>query len=347
MGGHRNWDYRYCWLRDSTFTVLALLHAGYPEEAEAWINWLIRAIAPKAHRTRTFYGVIPHTEINEFEASWLSGFNGSRPVRFGNSARDQIQLGIYGEVQDTLHQWRMSVEKPEESVWQDQCDMLHRLVSLVGKPDAGIWEQRGHLEMFTQSQALAWVGLDRAIKSADRFDFTMPGDWRLTRANLHNAICTKGFDSELGSFTRAYGSRSFDASCLLLAMTGFLPADDVRIKGTVHAIRRHLSAGPFVYRYDASLENDGVGGSEGAFLPCSFWLADNLILQRHEDAAAAIFEGVLGAANDLGLYSEEYNVSCKTLLGNFPQALTHLSHIHTALNLTGVGPAHNRSKAGY
>jgi GH15 family glucan-1,4-alpha-glucosidase len=347
MGGHRNWDYRYCWLRDSTFTVLALLHAGYPEEAEAWVKWLVRAISPNTHRTKTFYGVIPHTEIDELEASWLCGFNGSRPVRFGNGARDQVQLGIYGEVQDTLHQWRMSVQKPEKSAWQDQCDMLHRLISLVGKPDAGIWEQRGHLEMFTQSQALAWVGFDRAIKSAERFDFAIPGDWRPTRANLHDTICAKGFDRDLGSFTRAYGSRSFDASCLLLAMVGFLPANDVRIRGTVHAIRRHLSAGPFVYRYDASRENDGVGGAEGAFLPCSFWLADNLILQRHEDAGASIFEAMLGAGNDLGLYSEEYDVSGKTLLGNFPQALTHLSLVHTALNLTGSGPVHSRSKAAY
>lgn len=225
--------------------------------------------------------------------------------------------------------------------------MLERLGSLIAEPDAGIWEQRGHLERFTQSRALAWVAFDRAIRTADWLTLAGNADWRMHRDALHAEVCACGFDPKLRGFSRAYGSQSLDASCLLLAMVGFLPADDPRIVGTVRAIRAHLGAGPFVYRYDAGCERDGFGGPEGAFLPCSFWLADNLILQKREDEAAAIFEGVAAAANDVGLLSEEYYVSGKFLLGNFPQALTHLSLVHTALNLTGDGPTHRRSKAVY
>jgi GH15 family glucan-1,4-alpha-glucosidase len=347
LGGSRNWDYRYCWLRDSTFAMLALLHTGYLEEAGAWVNWLLRAADPRTAPIKVFYGVVPNTEIDEYEADWLAGFNGSRPVRFGNDARTQLQLGVYGEVQDTLYQWRLASGGAECRGWAQQCAMLRRLVPVVGELDSGIWEQRGHLERFTQSRALAWVAFDRALQTAKRFGFAKDPAWVSHRDAVRAEVCEKGFDAKLGAFSRAYGSQSLDASCLLLAMVGFLPADDPRIVGTVRAIRSRLSAGPFVYRYDARLEDDGVGGSEGAFLPCSFWLADNLILQRREDEAAAIFESVFASANDVGLLSEEYDVSEKLLLGNFPQALTHLSLVHTALNLTGRGPAHKRTKAAY
>ncbi len=347
MGGSRNWDYRYCWLRDSTFTVLALLHAGYLEEAGAWVNWLIGAIDPEKERTRIFYGVVPGEEIQEFEADWLGGFNGSRPVRLGNGARDQLQLGVYGEVQDTLHQWRVKSGKAENAGWMRQCAMLKRLATLVDEPDAGIWEQRGHLERFTHSRAMAWVAFDRALATAGQFGFAADPGWKPMLMDLHDQICANGYDSKLRSFTRAYGSESLDASCLMLAMVGFLPPDDPRIVGTVRAIGEHLKHGPFVYRYDTTRENDGVGGPEGAFLPCSFWFADNLILQKDYDAAASIFEGVLTAANDVGLLSEEYDVSGKILLGNFPQALTHLGLVNTALNLTGLGPAHSRSNVSH
>jgi GH15 family glucan-1,4-alpha-glucosidase len=347
VGGVRNWDYRYCWLRDSTFTVLALLHAGYLEEASAWVNWLIRAIDPEKERTKVFYGVVPNTEVDEYEAGWLKGFNASRPVRFGNGARTQLQLGVYGEVQDTLHQWRLASGKAERDGWAQQCATLTRLGSLASEPDAGIWEQRGHLERFTLSRALAWVAFDRALRTADRFAFAKDPAWARHCEALRAEICEQGYDPKLEAFTRAYGSRSLDASCLLLAMVGFLPAEDPRIVGTVRAIRSRLSVGPFVYRYDAQREHDGVGGSEGAFLACSFWLADNLVLQKREDDAAAIFESVVAAANDVGLLSEEYDVSGRLLLGNFPQVLTHLSLVHTALNLTGNGPVHSRSKAAY
>lgn len=347
VGGSRNWDYRYCWLRDSTFAVLAFLHTGYLEEADAWVNWSLRAADPRTARTHVFYGVVPNTEIDEYEAHWLAGFNGSRPVRFGNDARTQLQLGVYGEVQDTLYQWRLASGGAECRGWAQQCTMLSRLVPVMGEPDAGIWEQRGHLERFTQSRALAWVAFDRALETADRFGFAKDPAWVSHRDALRAEVCEKGFDATIGAFSRAYGSQSVDASCLLLPMVGFLPADDPRIVGTVRAIRSRLSAGPFVYRYDARLEDDGVGGSEGAFLPCSFWLADNLILQRREDEAAAIFESVVGSANDVGLLSEEYDVSGKLLLGNFPQALTYLSLVHTALNLAGAGPAHHRGRGAY
>ena len=347
IGGSRNWDYRYCWLRDSTFAMLALLHTGYLEEAGAWVNWLLRAADPGTAPTKVFYAVVPNTEIDEYEADWLPGLNGSRPVRFGNDARTQLQLGVYGEVQDTLYQWRLASGSTECESWAQQCAMLRRLVPVIGEPDAGIWEQRGHLERFTQSRALAWVAFDRALQTADRFGFEKDPVWASHRDALRAEVCEKGFDATMGAFTRAYGSQSLDASCLLLAMVGFLPADDPRIMGTVRAIRARLSAGPFVYRYDTRLENDGVGGLEGAFLPCSFWLADNLVLQRREDEAAAIFERVAGSANDLGLLSEEYDVSGNLLLGNFPQALTHLSLIHTALNLAGAGPAHRRGRGTY
>ena len=347
ISGSRNWDYRYCWLRNSTFVVLALLHTGYLEEAGAWVNWLLRAADPRTARTHVFYGVVPNTEIDEYEARWLAGFNGSRPVRFGNDARTQLQLGLYGEVQDTLYQWRLASGETERDSWAQQGAMLRELVPVMGEPDAGIWEQRGHLERFTQSRALAWVAFDRALQTADRFGFAKDPAWISHRDALRAEVCEKGFDATMGAFSRAYGSQTLDASCLLLPMVGFLPADDPRIVGTVHAIRSRLSEGPYVYRYDARLEDDGVGGAEGAFLPCSFWLADSLILQRREDEAAAIFESVVASANDVGLLSEEYDVSGKFLLGNFPQALTHLSLVHTALNLAGAGPAHHRSRGAY
>ena len=347
MGGARNWDYRYCWLRDATFTVLALMHAGYVDEAGAWVNWLIRALASEGGRTRVFYGVVPGAEIEEREADWLSGFNGSRPVRLGNRAKHQLQLDIFGEVQDTLHQWRTAIDRPEPVGWDQQRAMLAELESAIDQPDAGIWEQRGHREYFTQSRVLAWVAFDRALRSAKRFGFASDAGWKDRLQSLRAEICQRGFDPRIGGFTRSYGSASVDASCLLIAMVGFLPADDPRILGTVEAIRNRLSDGPFVYRYAAERENDGVGGPEGAFLPCSFWLADNLILQGRDDDAAALFERLAAVANDVGLLSEEYDVAGRQMLGNFPQALTHLSLVHTALNLTGAGPAHRRSEAAY
>lgn len=348
MGGSRNWDYRFCWLRDSTFTVLALLHAGYRDEARAWVKWLRGAVNPPAKNAKTLYGITRSEGREESEASWLPGFNGSAPVRFGNDARNQLQLDIYGEVQDTLHQWRALEDPKDHTGWSDQCAMLDKLASLWTRPDAGIWEQRGRPECFTQSRAFAWLAFDRAIKSVERFGLDGPVDrWRAQAERIHAEVCALGFDPELNAFTRAYGSRSMDASVLLLPMAGFLPPNDPRIQGTVEAVRRHLANGPFLYRYDQDREDDGVGGTEGVFIACSFWLADTLILQKREDEGADLFNRVLSAGNDLGLFSEEYDPSEKMLLGNFPQALSHLSLVHTAFNLTGAGPAHSRSETNY
>ncbi len=348
MGGARNWDYRFCWLRDSTFTVLALLHAGHREEARAWVKWLRSAVAPSVETTRTLYGITRNEGIAETEAPWLPGFNDSTPVRFGNDARNQLQLDIYGEVQDTMHQWRALADPKDRTGWSDQCAMLERLCGLWTRPDAGIWEQRGRPECFTQSRAFAWLAFDRAVKSVERFGLDGPVEkWRAQRERIHAEVCGLGFDPELNAFTRAYGSRSIDAASLLVPMVGFLPPNDPRVVGTVEAVRNNLGEGPFLYRYDQAREDDGVGGKEGVFLACSFWLADTLILQRREDEGAGLFEQILGAGNDLGLFAEEYDPSEKTLLGNFPQALSHLSLLHTAFNLTGAGPAHSRSETYY
>lgn len=347
MGGSRNWDYRFCWLRDSTFTVLALLHAGHGEEARAWVKWLRGAVAP-SREAKTLYCITQKEGAEESEAPWLSGFNGSKPVRFGNDARNQLQLDIYGEVQDTLHQWRALADPKDHTGWSDQCAMLDKLAGLWTRPDAGIWEQRGRPECFTQSRAFAWLAFDRAIKSAERFGLDGPvASWRAQCERIHAEVCALGFDPDLNAFTRAYGSRSVDASTLLLPMVGFLPPNDPRIQGTVEAVRSHLGNGPFLYRYDQVREDDGVGGTEGVFLPCSFWLADTLILQKREEEGADLFNRILNAGNDLGLFSEEYDPSEKTSLGNFPQALSHLSIVHTAFNLTGAGPAHSRSESYY
>jgi GH15 family glucan-1,4-alpha-glucosidase len=344
IGGRRNWDYRYCWLRDSTFTVLALLHAGYKDEAAAWVAWLQNAVAPDKLRTQPVYGVAGEKQLQETEADWLPGFCGSRPVRFGNDAYRQYQLDIYGEVQDTLHQWRRLGGTRVASAWPMQCEMLGRLEALWQQPDDGIWEQRGHPECFTQSRGMAWAAVDRMIKSAEQFGFDGPLDsWRELRSRIHSHVCENAFDENLNAFTRSYGSHSLDASTLLLPMVGFLPADDPRMRGTVDAVIRHLGHDGFIYRYDQSREDDGIRQDEGAFLPCSFWLADNLILQKRFDEAAVLFENVLGAENDVGLLSEEYDPSARMQLGNTPQALAHLSLVHTALNLRGHGPAHSRA----
>jgi GH15 family glucan-1,4-alpha-glucosidase len=346
IGGVRNWDYRYCWLRDSTFTVLALLHAGYRDEAKAWVAWLLRAITPDRSRTQPVYGVTGERRLREYEADWLPGFCKSRPVRFGNDAYLQYQLDVYGEVQDTLHQWRQISGSRVSNAWKVQREMLGRLEAIWRKPDAGIWEQRGPPEYFTQSRALAWVAVDRAVKAIERFGFGGPLErWKTLRSKLHREVCEKGFDKTLNAFTRSYGSHSVDASTLLMPIVGFLPATDPRVVGTVEAIAKHLGRDGFIYRYDQSREDDGIRQDEGAFLPCSFWLADNMILQKREDEAAALFEKLLGAANDVGLMSEEYDPSTRTQLGNTPQALTHLSLVHTALNLEGFGPAHTRAEA--
>jgi len=347
MGGERNWDYRYCWLRDATFTIMAFLHAGYLEEAEAWVNWFVAATKANSGKLYPFYGVNGAEVIEEREADWLSGFDHSRPVRFGNGARRQLQLDVYGEAQDAIFQWRAAADRKGDFGWAQQVRMLNHLSGVLDQPDCGIWEQRSHREWFTQSRVLAWVAFDRVQRSAARFGLSAPSDWETKAAGLHEEICSRGYDPQLGAFTRAYGSKSLDASGLLIGLVGFLPACDPRLVGTLEAVRKNLGDGPFLRRYDTEREQDGMTGREGAFLPCSFWMADNLVLLGRRDEAAAIFEQVAGVANDVGLLSEEYDVSGRRLLGNFPQALTHLALVHTALNLTGDGPAHRRASSDY
>ncbi len=347
VGGERNWDYRYCWLRDATFTVMAFLHAGYLEEAEAWVTWFVAATKANSGKLYPFYGVNGAPTIEETEADWLPGFARSRPVRFGNAARRQLQLDVYGEAQDAIFQWRGAAERKGDFGWAQQVRMLNHLSGVLDQPDCGIWEQRSHREWFTQSRVLAWVAFDRVRRSAARFGLSTPSEWERRAASLHEEICTRGYDADLGAFTRAYGSQSLDASGLLIGLVGFLPADDPRLIGGLQAVRSQLGDGPFLRRYDASRERDGMDGGEGAFLACSFWMADNLVLLGRRDEAAGIFEQVAGVANDVGLLSEEFDVSGKRLVGNFPQALTHLALVHTALNLTGDGPAHRRANTDY
>lgn len=346
-GGSRNWDYRFCWLRDSTMTVLALLHAGYREEARAWVQWLLDAIAPDKTDLQPVYGLLGNPDLPEYEADWLPGFGGARPVRFGNAACRQFQLDVYGEVIDTIHQWHSLARTAIETSWPKQRQMLARLETLRQQPDAGFWEQRSSPEYFTQSRALAWVAFDRAVKSAERFGFDGPVEsWRSLRTEVHDAVCKRGFSEHLNAFTRSYGSETFDASTLLIPIVGFLPSDDPRVIGTLDGISRHLMRDGFVYRYDNTKEDDGIGEDEGSFLPCCFWYSDCLTLQGRFEEADELFEKHLAAGNDLGLFAEEFDVSSRTMLGNFPQALTHLALVNTALSLTGSGPAHTRSKTG-
>lgn len=344
LGGSRNWDYRFCWLRDSTMTVLSLLHAGYRDEARAWVQWLLDAIAPDKAATQPVYGLLGNPDLPEYEADWLPGFGGARPVRFGNAACRQFQLDIYGEVLDTIHQWHSLAGSEIESSWTKLRQMLARLETLWRDPDAGFWEQRSRPEYFTHSRAQAWVAFDRALKSAARFGFEGPVEaWKRLRTEVHDEVCTKGFSSRLNAFTRSYGSETFDASTLLIPITGFLPCTDPRVIGTVDGISHHLMRDGFVYRYDNTKEDDGIGEDEGAFLPCCFWYSDCLTLQGRTEEAEELFAKYLTAANDLGLFAEEFDVSSQTMLGNFPQALTHLALVNTALNLTGFGPANTRS----
>jgi GH15 family glucan-1,4-alpha-glucosidase len=347
LGGSRNWDYRFCWLRDSTMTVLALLHAGYRDEAGAWVQWLLDAIKPETTAAQPVYGLLGNPDLPEYEADWLPGFGGARPVRFGNAACRQFQLDIYGEVLDTVYQWHSLVGSEIETCWTKLRQMLARLETAWRKPDAGFWEQRSDPEFFTQSRAQAWVAFDRAVKSAEQFKFDGPAEtWRALRDEAHDQVCKKGFSERLNAFTRAYGSETFDAATLLIPIAGFLPIHDPRITGTLDGIRKHLMRNGFVYRYDNTESDDGIREEEGAFLPCCFWYADCLSLQGRHDEAGELFEKYLRAGNDLGLFAEEFDVLSGTMLGNFPQALTHLALVNTAFNLTGFGPANTRSSTG-
>jgi GH15 family glucan-1,4-alpha-glucosidase len=346
LGGKRNWDYRYCWLRDAAFTLLALANAGYHAEASEWQKWLRRAVAGSARQVQTLYGVAGERQLDEREIPWLAGYERSSPVRIGNAASTQIQLDIYGELADAFHH-NHSQRLHGAETWLDiELGLLEHLENIWREPDEGIWEVRGHRRQFTYSKVMAWVAFDQAIKARERYGLDGPFDrWRSVRQEIFEDVCRNGFDEEIGAFVQAYGSKSLDSSLLRIPLVGFLPADDERMLGTVRAIERGLMKDGFVLRYRTEEADDGLEPGEGVFLACSFWLADNYILQNRHEEAEALLKRLLALCNDVGLLSEQYDPTQKRLLGNFPQAITHVSLVNSILNLTQEhGPADQRSE---
>ncbi len=345
LTGQRNWDYRFCWLRDTTFTLLALMNSGHVEEGLAWRDWLIRAIAGSPEQVQIMYGIAGERRLTEWEVPWLGGYEGAKPVRIGNAAADQLQLDIYGEIMDAIHHGRIAGLMTTEAGWGLQIALVKHLEEIWERPDDGIWETRGGRQKFTYSKVMAWVAFDRSIKSAERFGLKAPLDrWHKIRDRIHQEICEHAYNKEIGAFVAHYGGNDLDASTLLMALVGFLPSSDPRIRNTVEAIERKLTADGFVLRYDTRNGSDGLPVGEGAFLACSFWLADNLILLgRHADAKK-LYERLLSLRNDVGLLSEEYDPNAKRLVGNFPQAFSHIAIVNTAHNLTrATKPAEQRS----
>jgi len=341
LGGARNWDYRYCWLRDATFTLLALMNSGYTEEASAWHNWLLRAVAGAPADMQIMYGIMGQRRLLEWEATWLNGYEGARPVRIGNAAHAQLQLDVYGELIDAFHQARMQELKLDDGTWALECAILEHLAEVWDQPDHGIWERRGEARHYVFSKVMTWVAFDRAIKSATIFGFAAPLQrWQSLRDTIHRDVCAKGFDAVQNAFVDSYGSDLLDASILLLPAVGFLPASDPRIGGTIAAIERHLMRDGLVLRHDPrAMSAEEQEPIEGAFLACSFWLADAYVLAGQADNAKAMFERAAGVANDLGLLAEEYDSGQRRQAGNFPQALTHIALINTAHNLSRVKTA--------
>jgi GH15 family glucan-1,4-alpha-glucosidase len=345
LGGSRNWDYRFCWLRDATFTLYSLLMAGYDAEAEAWREWLLRAVAGDPRDLRIMYGIGGERRFPELQLDWLPGYEESLPVRVGNDASRQFQLDVYGEVLDLLHQASREGLPHEAAAWDMELRIMDVLESAWREPDEGIWEVRGGRQHFVHSKVMAWVGVDRAIRDVELFGFDGPIDrWRALRDEIHAEVCREGFDDDLGSFTQSYGSGSLDAALLMMPLVGFLPATDPRVAGTIEAIQTGLMSGGFVRRYDTGTGVDGLPGGEGAFVPCTCWLADCLAMQGRDTEARELFERVLSVRNDVGLLSEEYDTVRGRLVGNFPQAFSHVSLISTARNLSRgeVGPAERR-----
>ena len=334
LGGERNWDYRYCWLRDSTQTLRALMSAGYFEEAGAWRNWLLRAVAGSPNQMQIMYGLAGERRLTEWQATWLPGFGDSRPVRVGNAAYDQLQLDVFGEVIDTLHQAGLGGLAPSASGWDLQRALLDELSKVWRKSDRGIWESRGEPQHFTYSKVMSWVAFDRAVKSIETFGLEGPLElWKATRHDIHEDVCTNGYNRDKGCFVQSYSTNQLDASLLLLPAVGFLPPDDPRIRRTIEAVERELTLDGLVLRYNTHTTDDGLPPGEGAFLACSFWLADALLLIGRKEDARRLFERLLGLRNCLGLLAEEYDPRHRQMLGNFPQAFSCVAMINTAYNL--------------
>jgi GH15 family glucan-1,4-alpha-glucosidase len=346
-GGPLNWDYRYCWLRDATFTLLALIHAGYQKEAQSWKEWLKRAVAGSFDQLQMLYGMAGERKLLEWEAEWLPGYRGSKPVRIGNAASEQVQIDVYGELADCLHQAHCAREMPghEKDEFSLQIELLKHLEDIWREPDNGIWEIRGKRQQYTHSKMMAWVAFDRTIKSAEMLKADVPlRKWKKIRQQIHDDVCRRGFNKKLGAFVQTYGSHRLDASLLMIPLVGFLPPNDPRVLGTARQIEKRLMREGLVVRYELPKRKNG-GPGEGAFLPCSFWLADNYELMGRHEEAKKLLDRLLGLGNDLGLFSEEYDFKNQRQLGNFPQAFTHLALINTILNLHAKegGPAHQRS----
>jgi len=350
LGGARNWDYRFCWLRDATFTLLALMNSGYTEEAVAWHNWLLRAAAGWPANMQIMYGIMGQRRLLEWEADWLPGYEGSRPVRVGNAAHAQLQLDVYGELIDAFYQSRLAELQLDAGSWALGREVLAHLEEVWDEPDHGIWERRGEKKHYVFSKVMTWVAFDRGIKSAERFGFDAPLDrWRMLRDEIHRDVCENGFDREQNAFVESYGSQLLDASILLLPSVGFLPASDPRVRRTIAAIENYMMRDGFVLRHDPREVSDERQPIEGAFLACSLWLADAYVLSGEIAKAQALFDRVVGIANDLGLLAEEFDSGQGRQTGNFPQALTHIALINTAHNLSDAKkpvdkPAMQRSK---
>jgi GH15 family glucan-1,4-alpha-glucosidase len=334
IGGVRNWDYRYCWLRDATITLFALMNAGYYDEAKAWRMWLERALAGDASQLQIMYGLAGEQRLDEWEIGHLAGYEGSKPVRIGNAASNQLQLDVYGQVMSALHFARLGGLDDDDAIWPFQLRMLEYLESIWRQPDQSIWEPRDGPQQFTFSKIGVWTAFDRAIRSVEQFGLEGPVDrWRALRDSIHAEICEKAFDVDRNAFVQSYGSQALDASLLLIPITGFLPYDDPRVLGTVEAIERELTVDGFVMRYSTAEAHDGLPPGEGVFLACSFWMVDNLRMQGRIDEATRRFERLLAIANDVGLLAEEYDPVARRQLGNFPQAFSHVSLINAALGL--------------
>jgi GH15 family glucan-1,4-alpha-glucosidase len=337
LGGVRNWDYRFCWLRDATMTLDALIGAGYLQEARDWRAWLLRAIAGRAEDLQIMYGVAGERRLPEMEIGWLPGYEDSRPVRIGNGAVNQLQLDVYGEVLNSLYLSRTSGMEPDKRAWTIQRQLIDYVEAHWDEPDEGVWEVRGPRRHFTHSKVMCWVALDRAIKNVEVLGHNGPVErWREVRDRIHAEICDKAFDPARGSFTQSYGSPELDAALLLIPIVGFLPPEDPRVIGTIEAIERDLMVDGFVLRYPVARDNDvdGLPGGEGSFLACSFWLAEALTMIGRRDEAIELFERLLSLRNDVGLLAEEYDPRYGRLVGNFPQAFSHVPLIHTARALS-------------
>lgn len=345
IGSNRNWDYRFSWIRDSTFTLYALLNAGYRDEAQRWNMWLLRAVAGTPSQVNIMYGINGERRLTEVELDWLAGYQGSKPVRIGNAAYKQMQIDVFGELMDTRDLARRSGLYHDENSWRIEKEMLKYLCQNWASPDEGIWEIRGPRRHFTHSKVMAWVAVDRAVRAVQNFGMEGPMDeWIALRDKIHRDVCENGFDRSLNSFVQSYGSKELDASLLMISLVGFLPPDDPRSVGTVNAIQKNLMQDGLVLRYRTHPEIDGLPSGEGSFLACTFWLIDNLVLLNRRKEAEEFYKNVVSLRNDVGLFSEEYSMRDKRMLGNFPQALSHIAHVNSASNLwTKGGPASDRS----